>query len=474
MLLALVGIVALMYAQVSGGFTLTQAGMTLVVPLVVAAAIFRPSWIVLGLIGMPPGALLNVPAVSTSRLTVVFAAILCLLLVVRGRLHLDVRSGVIPLAVLIVAAYSFRAQVGVAATGRSDQVLQDLLFYGALLLLSYNLARSGELTLDQLRNALTVGLLVTALVLFVQAAGDPLALAAEPGLLSHRTHLGYLMAMGFGLAFARPLLGRITETPFGDPTPVVFQTRFLLRDVAAISVFGVATLLSQTRGAWLAALLSIILISWMTGKHSYWLLVPALLVMVTTVPVMNERLFSDVSEGFRRSIETGQIGTGRWRLWNQLWDLSVSALPLGRGFGFTWSLTSLRLFGTSGQFSSITNPFIYPHNDFLFWFLELGLVGVGALVAFWAHLGIALKRILGRTGLVDRQVTIAVIGLFAAALMASVVDNALFIRPIAERLFLTAGFVFASAAMAPELRSGNHMGTDLSAREQDLSALGEQ
>ncbi len=133
---------------------------------------------------------------------------------------------------------------------------------------------------------------------------------------------------------------------------------------------------------------------------------------------------------------------------------TLEGLPLGRGFGYVWSLKSEALFGGS-SFTSAVNPFVYVHNDFLFWTLELGLIGLTAMIVFWARLVAAIRRI--NRWLAERGDYLSYVGGVALTMfVASFVDNGLFIRPVAERFFVVAGMAFA---LADRSRSDEDVGS---------------
>ena len=49
---------------------------------------------------------------------------------------------------------------------------------------------------------------------------------------------------------------------------------------------------------------------------------------------------------------------------------------------------------------------MYPHNDFIFWTLELGLLGLGALVTFWAQVALAIRWIVKKGSQSERTTPI--------------------------------------------------------------------
>jgi O-antigen ligase len=207
------------------------------------------------------------------------------------------------------------------------------------------------------------------------------------------------------------------------------------------------TALSFTRGAWLAALVGMLYIPRRTRQYRYMLLVPLAAALLLLVPSARERLFADIGQGgVGQAFATGQIGTGRWGLWQKLVDQAETAPVTGHGSGFAFSLDSETLFGFSGEFGTSRSTFVYPHNDFLFWGLEFGLIGVGLYVAFWLLLRGGYKRLMGQPNERVRRDAVLLSGVLATMLIAELVDNGIFIRPIADRFFVAAGAMLALAS----------------------------
>ena len=117
------------------------------------------------------------------------------------------------------------------------------------------------------------------------------------------------------------------------------------------------------------------------------------------------------------------------------------ALPWGNGWGYMWSLTPNELFGLEGEFTAGDNPFVYPHNDFLFVFLELGILGLGLLIGFWIQL-LRRIRLVSRAHDEDARLGVRVlVPVVVVGLLVQLFDEGFAIRPVAERIFLAAGLV---------------------------------
>jgi cell division protein FtsW (lipid II flippase) len=191
-------------------------------------------------------------------------------------------------------------------------------------------------------------------------------------------------------------------------------------------------------------LVALLLVAGYVRRRSFWLLVPVALALVLAVPIARERLVPGPSA-------RGDITTGRAELWTTLWDDHIApALPAGNGFGYTWSLTPEKLFGFRGFVGADASAeqFVYPHNDFLFWMIEFGLWGLALWLIYWVHL-IASTRWLLKSGTArHRGAALIVLGIFVTMFIAGLVDNPLAIQPLAERFFVSAGFVLGDRAAA--------------------------
>ena len=116
-------------------------------------------------------------------------------------------------------------------------------------------------------------------------------------------------------------------------------------------------------------------------------------------------------------------------------------MPFGNGWGYVWSLMSIDVFGFEGAFTSGDQGFIYPHNDFLFFFVELGVIGLVFLGVFWFQL-LRRFRFLSRAsdGFVryDARILAPILVLM---FLIQVFANGLSVRFVAERFFIAAGLI---------------------------------
>jgi hypothetical protein len=432
MRLLLLGLVAVVLAivalQAAGKLSLLQAVVLLFGPFLLIAAGFRPGWLILILLAIPPGLL---TVVRPSLLLLLVLGTLAAQIVVRGTAYLDVRSGFLPLAMLITAAFLFTAEVHMDGASAASEFLTEFGYYAVISVVSYNAVRLGDLRRDHLVNALLAGLVATALIKIAFTGFSPPTAHSPGGTFYFDRRFAYLAVLGFSVAFARWLIRRS-------------EGRKSLWDGALGMLFLVLVGTSLVRGAWLSAMVVVLVVAGYTGRRSHWLLVPLALSLVLLVPVARERVAPTGGGEF-------DVTTGRWELWTTLWEDHITpVLPAGNGFGYAWSLTPNTVFGFSVFVVEgvSADRFFYPHNDFLFWMLEFGLWGLALWLLYWIHLIAATRWLLKKGDLADRHDALVVAGIFVTMLIAQLVANGFALQPLAERFFIAAGFVFGARANA--------------------------
>jgi O-antigen ligase len=430
-ILVIIYLFAIVALQATGRLPFTRAVVLVLVPGLMWLATQAPAKLVLLYVALPPGLLFAIGGISVGALTLMFAGTLALSLLLRhGRLSKEIVIPAGAIAILIASSHVFFEATTSAAAGGASEFRRTMLLYLVLFVLGASLASTGELRFRDLGSAILLSAGISGLIFMWQTGFRPwtytiaaLSAEIEPGLLFYRTHFGYVMALGFAVALARVLSHR--------------EAKNRAIDVAILAVFSVLVTFSFTRGAWLVALLLLTTVPIRTGRKAFWLLVPVIVLIAIGVPMIHERLFSDLSGGLQRSLESGDLGTGRWGLWQELWDRALLGLPFGQGYGFVWSLSPSELFGVEA-FTTETNPFVYAHNDFLYWTVELGLIGAAAILTFWVS-AVRVARRVGRL-LAERSREASFLGgIVLTMLIASLVDNGLFIRAVAERFFIIVG-----------------------------------
>ena len=418
------------------------ARFLLVLPLA-ALIVAKPEWAVMGILAAPGGLVMRtVPPVALGAGLLGLA----ILQVITTGAPKGARVG-LPLAGIGLLAILARAPglAGEQSSAATD-FLALLLYYVALFFITARTVSDGRLSMERVFQSVMIGAVGGGLIYTAQAALSGTILLSEatasidPGGMFYRTHFGFVMATG--LASALVLLRSKT-----GPVQVVRVCVWFLT---------VMVLVSMTRGAWLAAFLTWLLLptgerAWLRSRWSKAIVggavvVASLFLLVEAVPVVGDRVAGDLEGGVSRAFETGALGSGRVELWEALWkDASREGLVMGGGFGHMWTLTPQELFGME-VFIVERNPFVYAHNDFLYFMVDLGIVGVLLLVLFWTSLVRGLRRLRSSAPIIAAGAT----GICLVFLIAQLVDNGLFIQPLAERFVAIAG---GAAALARGLKA---------------------
>ena len=405
----------------SGRVVLSQAVLLLGAPVMLALAVLRPEWTILVVVALPPS--LTNPIPPMQWVAIMLATLLGFLL--HGHLRLGPNTGIYPLLGIIVLAIAVKADASAEASATADGMLKELIYYTLLVLVAFHTATSRRVRADTFANLLLLGIVVaTILQPFVGDTGFE-AITQTP----FRGKFAYLAVMAFGVTYVRFSLRRSTDKrqyPF---------------DAFLMVAFFCLTAIGFGRATWIAGLLVFALVSRWTGRKSFWIVSSLLLVLVLTVPVVGERVLPGGSASIT-DVTLARVTTGRSELWGLLWNRGVDALPFGNGWGYTWTLTATHLFGLEGEFTSGGNEHIFPHNDFLFLFVELGILGFGLLVAFWLHL-LHKIRLLSRSRSEQTRYGVRVlVPVIIVMFLVQSFDNGFAIRFVAERFFIAAGLVF--------------------------------
>jgi hypothetical protein len=413
---------------VTGRLVPARAGALLVGPVAFAIGLLRPEWLVVGLLALPYQFL---DSASPKYLTYLLIWALFGFLLQDG-VRVGPQTGALPILGIIVLAAVHPAQVPLAAETFAHEIWLLLCYYAALMLLAFQATRTGRVTADQAANALLIGIVAGALVQpFINRLGP-----IEHGLLG--TPWGgkfeYLSVMAFGVAYARSSLRR------ANSYPSIRWDRVLTWTFAPLILIGYG------RAGWAAAFIIVALVSrWLHWKR-VWIGAAIVVGLLLTVPVLRERVLPTEGTGLSGTAAITSISTGRWPLWVFLWDRAVLHLPGGNGFGYEWSLSSTEVFGTAGQFSR-NQDFIFPHNDFLFLFVELGILGAGLLIVQWLHIAFTVHAA-GRETSPEavRYGTRILVPVLVVMFCVQLFDNGFTIRAVAEHFYLVAGLVFGLSA----------------------------
>jgi hypothetical protein len=410
---------ALVLAQGTGRLETTRAVVLLLLPVVAIGVAIRPAWVVLLLAAAPMAALQLFP---WRALDLLLLATLGGLLVVRRGVSVGWRSGFLGIGILFAAASFNRIDLTAETALIARGFLNQLASYVLIGLVTYNATRIGDLRGTPLVNALLSGLTLTVIL-------ENTTLFGDLGIASAGRAVAYLAAVGFAISFARTVIR--TEDGY-------FYHRGLHTFLAA--VFLMAMIPDLVRGAWLSAFIAVFVVSLLAGKRWFWLLIPAALMAILIVPTARERVVPNQAQA-----AGGGYTTGRLELWSRLSDRLESGLPFGNGFGYTFTLTSQNVYGPgSSNFSaSPSQSFIYPHNDFIFWMVELGWIGLLGVVLFWGQLMSAFRSVSRSTNgyKIHAQV---LSGVLITAFVTQLVASTFFFTPLANVFFIVAGFIFGA------------------------------
>lgn len=382
-------------------------------------AVFAPRYSVYLFLVVPPGIFLYFQREFQIGLTPIvlisLAVLICL--IIKNRHFIYQGKLAFTLYVLICITYLIGGLLN--NTLKNNQVygtVMLLFYYGLIYLLILN---SSNKSSDIGKNSEILQLLTLCSVLITAAIGIfqaiPIFWGSSypdlPGLLYNRNHFGYFAC--FGLAITMPRFLAYNENR---------SVWFILSAIALTAV-----LFSMSRGAWFSSILIITTSLIIFKKKVYWILPILFLYLLTYLPVFNERLLSAGSD---------DISTGRFRLWKNLWEIANKNLIAGKGVGFMWELTPFDI-SKSGGYSSELNPFIYAHNDFLFFLLEIGIVGPLLLLCVYLALGkFHVRKLTDKTLSLNEKVIVvsALLSLYPM-LIAHLVDTAIFGSTIPTRFF---------------------------------------
>lgn len=436
---ALIGgcVLGVVVGQGLGLLALPQAAVLLFSPVIVVATALRPGWLVLFLAVVP---ISHFQVLPTPALVALLAGTLAAQLITRGRVYADFRSGLWPLIGLAIVARIFTTPLGGDSALVAKGFLDSFTFLVLLGLLAYNVTRLGDLKGEHLADALIAGAVLTFVLDRIGLAQGGLTGSAPSGISEVARNVAYLGAIALPICIGRLVL------PSNSGKRRYSRLAYSL--LAILFVF--VTTFGLVRAAWVAAVVSILLLAHWAGKRRYWLVIPVVVVAVALIPAARERVLPGVGEeGVLEAVsDTSRVSTGRWDLWTVLWDDHiVPALPGGNGYGYTFSLSPERLFGfQTFQLTGSESPFVYPHNDFVFWALELGAFGALGLILFWVHLVRIFRRII-RWGFAIPTDVYLLSGVLVMTFVVQMVDNSFAIRPVSDRFFITAGYIFGVGAL---------------------------
>ncbi|MGH9890898.1 MAG: O-antigen ligase family protein [bacterium] len=416
----------------AGVLSIFQAGAVILAPALLISAGLRSGWVILILIAIPPGVLART---SFAPMILLLTVTLYAQLFVRGTAYLDRKSGLYPLFALLVAAFLFKADVGTDAAFAAENFLKQFAYYVLLGLVSYNATRLGDLGQRSLSNAFLVGIWFTVLLkIMVTGLGPvPYNVGARdrPESLFLGRSFAYVAVLGFSIYFVRWISHSSASSREQNRRGSFILSLFLLVLVG----------LSLVRGAWVAALLVVLFVAGHERRRAYWVVIPLAVALALVVPGARERVIPSQSA-------STDITTGRWQLWSIVWsEEAAPALPWGNGFGHAWSLHAEDLFGfVTFRFDASTSGVVYLHNDFLFWLVEFGILGLLLFVLYWRGVIRVVRKLLSNPDAAIRAAALLFIGTIVSMLVVHVIANGYALRPLAERSFVASGFLFGLLA----------------------------
>jgi O-antigen ligase len=405
-----------------GSVSLSDAGLLLAVPVVLTVAVLRPEWTILILIALPPS-LGILPPMQMIAITLV-ALFGCLL---HGPLHLGPRTGIYPIIGLVALAAAVRADVSAEAMTAADATLKYFVYYALVMVVAFHAVVNGRMRIDTFATALLLGVVgATVLQPFVKQFTSFQDISQHP----FRGHFAYLAVMGFGVAYVRFSLNRSAGR------------RESGLDLVLMLLFFGLTAISYSRSVWMSGLLIIAFVSKWTGRKLIWVVGALSLVVALSVPVIGQRILPGGTADLARPERLAEVTTGRSGLWGRLWERGADALPFGQGWGYVTSLQALDIFGFEGHFEAGESSFVYPHNDFIYLFVDLGIPGVALLTAFWVFLVRKIMRLSRGGSEFGRYGVRVLVPIIAVMFVLELFANGLSLRNLATRFFIAAGLIY--------------------------------
>ena len=411
-----VGVVALF---VSGRVNVLQAGVLLGGPVVFGLALLRPEWTILIIVALPPSVSYRMPKLVL--IAILVAAVFGFLL--RGRFNFGPKTGILPLVGIILLAMTMKADSSLG-TGVGAETLQSIVYYVLLMLVAFNAVTNGRVRIDTFLNWLLAGLVASAVLQpYVGHSYDAIGINPFTG------KFAYLAAMGFGVAYTRLSLNRSAGRRPSRLDAILAFAFLCLTGIA----FG--------RAAWLAALWVFVLVSVWTRRKSIWIVSSLVLVIVLAIPVVRERILPGGTADVTSQAQLDRITTGRSELWERLWARGVEAFPFGQGWGYVESLSPVDVFGFE-TFVTDQNPFIYAHDDFLYLFVQLGILGFGLIVVFWVNLLLKVRGLSRSDSEFVRYNVRVLVPILIVEFIMQLFANGFATQFVAEKAFMAAGLVF--------------------------------
>lgn len=414
----------------SGRIGATSALVALSAPALAWCAVFRPAWLIYGLLALPPALTFLSPLRSPGY----WCALLLVVLVWQLSRESVKAEGLVahawPLALLVALSGLHQAPVTSTAAEKADQLQLIFLYYFLLMAVCLLLVSRNQIGVGYAAIALVTGTVISDLWLALAFAGDFGALSrggpatATYETLQGRAGFAYVGAMAYGVALARAFR---SNTPNG---------RIKKGSLALAGVLLLFVALTYVRGALLGCLILTAITLGSAGRRRYLVGVLAGLILILSFTTVTERLTRGAEGRVGELVTSSTFTTGRTKIWGALWDRAQDGFPWGNGFGYVWSLDPQALLGTQNWGYG---NFIYPHNDIVFLAVELGVPGLLLFVAFWALLVRAMVRVWRNPSL---QTSFYQLGSVAVVMVpAHMFGNGLLVPLMGERFSIFAGLL---------------------------------
>jgi hypothetical protein len=141
-----------------------------------------------------------------------------------------------------------------------------------------------------------------------------------------------------------------------------------------------------------------------------------------------------------------------------LWARGVEAWTFGQGWGYVESLTPVDLFGST-IFVTDENEFIYAHDDFLYLFVQLGILGFGLLVVYWMNLLLKVRRLSRNSSEFVRYNVRVLVPVLLVEFVMQLFANGFANQFVAEKAFMASGLVFGLYYAVRQAESSDKTGS---------------
>ncbi len=210
-----------------------------------------------------------------------------------------------------------------------------------------------------------------------------------------------------------------------------------------IGLLGIMLILTFTRGAWVGLIVSLGIISYMRFRRYFFAGLMALAVMIAILPTVNIVTTSVMNLDLRTVPGAKEIiarqadqSSYQWRLdvWTEMSQRFYERPIFGFGLGAFPAVRQLQVFDF---FQGVG-----AHNDYLRLLIELGVLGIGAYLAFLISIFVHLGRTVRRLGSHPISLPVlSLIGFSAAFVLMSAFDNLLQSTPVMWAYMILLGAV---------------------------------